>query len=705
MALDREDTLKKAEKLLRQGRLDAAIAEYVRVVEDQPRDWNTANMLGDLYVRAGQSDRAVAQYGRIADHFFGEGFYPKAAALFKKILKITPDDETTQLKLAELSTKQGLLADAKAYLTAVGSRRRARGDERGANEIVVKLGSLDPSDIDARMAAARVLSEGGEKEVAAARFREVYDDLVQKGGRDAEALVALTEAVRLNPADRQGRGVLARALVASGDVARAREYLDRETAAGDADLLVALAEIELGAGNLDQARAVLSELLALAPDSRQRIVELGWSLSESNADAAFACIEVGVDASIAAREFDDAAAILQEFITRRPGQIPALLKLVEVCVDGGLESIMYETQAELADSYLGSGHAAEARVIAEDLVAREPWERAHIERFRKALVMLKVPEPDSVIAERLSGQTPFTATDPFSDEPASAVAPAGAATASAAPAPSDIPEPPVPIPAPAEPQQAAVAPSLAPTVPVPPPPAPTPAVAPPVMEAHRPVTPAPDEPAIRRSAPAPAPGKRGPMEIDLTQVLGEIEGLFTPPVAAAPQAAAPQTPPSAPPPPAVPSPAPSSSHATLDDVFKDFHDAVNRQSGVDQSAQHMKLAHTYLEMGMLEEAITALKNAVRSPKQRFEAGVLLGRLYKSRGDVPHAIEWFERAAEAPAPTVDEGRALLYNLAATLEESGEVARALAVFLELQADAGDYRDVAARVEHLSRVQTGG
>ena len=34
MAFDRDDTLKKAEKLLRQGRLEPAIAEYVRVVEE-----------------------------------------------------------------------------------------------------------------------------------------------------------------------------------------------------------------------------------------------------------------------------------------------------------------------------------------------------------------------------------------------------------------------------------------------------------------------------------------------------------------------------------------------------------------------------------------------------------------------------------------------------------------------------------------------
>ena len=67
-------------------------------------------------------------------------------------------------------------------------------------------------------------------------------------------------------------------------------------------------------------------------------------------------------------------------------------------------------------------------MIAEDLVAREPWEAAHIERFRRALVMLRVPEPDSVIAERLSGQTPFIATDHFSD-------PAPAASVSAPPLP------------------------------------------------------------------------------------------------------------------------------------------------------------------------------------------------------------------------------------------------------------------------------
>ena len=85
--------------------------------------------------------------------------------------------------------------------------------------------------------------------------------------------------------------------------------------------------------------------------------------------------------------------MLQEYVARASTQVPALLKLVELCVDSGLESTMYDAQAQLCDAYLAGGQSAEARVIAEDLVAREPWERGHIERFRQALVMREGERP------------------------------------------------------------------------------------------------------------------------------------------------------------------------------------------------------------------------------------------------------------------------------------------------------------------------
>jgi tetratricopeptide (TPR) repeat protein len=626
LAFDREDTLKKAEKLLRQGRLDAAIAEYARVIEDQPRDWNTANTLGDLYARAGQTDKAAAQYTKIADHLFHDGFYPRAAALYKKILKIVPTDEQAQLYLAEISVRQGLLVDAKSHFNAVAARRRARGDRKGADDITVRLGLIDPGDFDARIAGARVLALAGDDTRAASLFRDLYADLLEKN-RDVDALSALRESVRLNPGDVEGRGILAKAALAAGDVETARTYLDQKTAAEDPALLFALADIELRSGQLDRAREILPKLLSLNHESRRSVIDLAWDLAASAPEAAFVCVDGVVDAAVRAREFEEAAAVLQEFVSRQTADIPALLKLVEVCVDGGLEATMYDAQTQLADAYLAGGQAAEARAIAEDLVAREPWEPAHIDRFRRALVMLRVPEPDTVIAERLSGATPFVARDHFS----------GAVEASAAPPQAVDPGFVVQV------SQAAIAP-------------------------------------VEPSASSKATGSRKSSagEIDLSSALGDLEESE-------------EKPPPRP--------------ASLGDVFKGMRKDTAQGEGVDQSAQHMKLARTCLEMGMLQEAMASLKTAARSPRQRFEAAAMLGRLYRDHGEINDAIEWFERAAEASNSSADEGHALLYDLGLALEDAGETARALAVFLELQANAGEYRDVADRAERLARVQAGG
>ncbi|HET7695058.1 MAG TPA: tetratricopeptide repeat protein [Vicinamibacterales bacterium] len=637
MASDRAESVKKAEKLLRQGKLDLAIAEYVRMVDEQPRDWNLRNTLGDLYVRASQLDKAVAQYLQIADHLFNEGFFSKAAALYKKILKIKPDEESVLLHLAEISAKQGLLADAKGYFVTVAGRRKARGDRAGADEITVRLGSLDPADFDARALAASTLEQNGDLPGAAALYRAMHADLVEKNRRD-EATQALREAVRLNPDDVAGRAELVRAAIAANDREAAARYLDRRIAADDPSLLLPLLESELRAGRLDEGREILQRLLQIDRAGSGRIVETAWNLGPVSPDASYVCVDAVVEAEIAAGNFMDAAAILQEFVTRVPGQIAALLKLVEIAVDGGLEAIMYEAQAHLADAYLERGQGSEARVIAEDLVAREPWEGAHIDRFRRALVLLQVADPDTVIADRLSGQGPFIATDPFMASESFT---------------DDLPLPPIAAPAPT-----------------------TPAAEPAAAEVPEPDTsvPPPDpEPE------APAAARPSPPDVDLTDMLSELGTQ---------RAAAP--------------PLPSSQN--LEAVFKDIRSAVAKQAVSSDAAEYLSLGKAYVEMGMAKEAISALRAAARAPMLRFEAASTLGRVYLKQGDVPHAIEWLERAAEAPAPDPSEACELLYELGSILEDAGETSRALAVFLELQADAPGFRDVAARAERLARVQAG-
>ena len=694
MAIDRDSTLKQGEKFLRQGRLDAAIREYARVVEAQPRDWNTANLLGDLHFRAGQVDESLAQYHRIADHLMREGFFPKASALYKKILRIRPDDEATQLLLADLATRQGLLADAKTYLTTVGARRRARGDREGVADIAIRLGTLDPADFSARLEAARTLEDLGQAADAAARFRALYADL--QASRPSEALDALRQAVRLDPQDQDGRTILARETVAAGDVLCARDYLDRETAGTDPVLLSALVELDLRSGHVDRARDLMRELLAADREVSHRLLTTGWALCESDPDAAYACIETIADAAIAVRDYAEAAAHLQAFAERRPGHVPTLLKLVDVSVDGGLDGPMYQAQIQLADAYLEAGQALEARVIAEDLVAREPWERAHIERFRRALVLLEVEDPDAVVADRLSGDTTFMnadfmdlSTDPASELPAvDRQVEAPVVEAVAAPVPdewagdeqaleAELNEPvSVPDVASAETDDSpgdevivdfgAIEAPAAPDV-----------LAPAVAEIPAVAGSADDEAVPAPDAMAPEPVEPSPDtlidEVDITGILGDLDHLQGKPL------------------------------ADLDAAFADLRNEAEEDA--EFASQYLKLASTYIDMGMMDDAMAALRTAAETPAQRFEAASMLGRLHTQRGETAKAIEWLEQAAEEPAPNLVEGRALLYDLGVMLDRNVEYSRALAVFLELQADAGDYRDVPARIDRLARVQTGG
>jgi tetratricopeptide (TPR) repeat protein len=305
----------------------------------------------------------------------------------------------------------------------------------------------------------------------------------------------------------------------------------------------------------------------------------------------------------------------------------------------------------LADAYLDAGRALEARIISEDLVAREPWNRNNIDRFRRALVMLGENDPDAIISDRLSGESPFLATEKMDlnegvtfDTPADPVVEEAAAVVSE---PATEPEPAI------EPE-----------------PVSEPEPAPAATKASG---------KGKRAAATPEPAAE---EIDLTDLLAD-----SPEDAGEPASPTP--------------PAPRS----LDQVFRGMRDESSRASTEELAAEQYRLAVTYHEMGMPEDAIKALEVAAKSPRQRFDAASMLGRLYLERSDTRHAVEWLERAAEAPAPTPDAGRALLYDLAKSLESAGEQTRALAVFVELESEARGYRDVAGQIERLSKVQSRG
>jgi tetratricopeptide (TPR) repeat protein len=631
VALDRDAILKQGEKLLRQGKLEGAIAEYVRLVEDQPRDWNTINALGDLYARAGQPDQAAVQYIRIADHLFSDGILTKAAALYRKALKVRPDDEQTLLQLAETSARQGLFADARASLRQLAKHRRDRGDERGALDCLVRLGSLEDADPEAQVAAGKA-ARALDDVTRAVRLYVAAAEGFETANRKAEALDALAEAARLAPDDQALRARMARECIASGQLDRASAFLSRETAGDDPDLLLTVGRIELASGRDAEARITIARLLSVAPARRADVLAMVEdAASAGHLEAVWSCIDLLVDDALLGGDMESAIASLESFTSRCP-HIPALMRLVEVAVDAGQDEVMRQAQGRLADAYLDAGRGNEARVIAEDLMAYAPDSDAHAGRLRRALELVGEADVEQLL-ERY--REPVETFDDLLELD------------------SGVPEPAADEEPEAEPEPAAV--DVAASAPER------------VVEEPFPVEPSSDEGAVVET-----------VEVDLSEALA---GLLVDDV-----------------------PTQTADAPDLEVVFEGIRGRAAREREVAEALDCYERGVRHLEAGREDQAIGDLTTAARTPMLRFVAAVRLGRLHMARGEGGPAIEWLERAAEAPAPAPEDGVAVLYDLAAALQDAGESARALAILMEIDADVAAYRDVPQRIEQL-RVRSAG
>jgi tetratricopeptide (TPR) repeat protein len=454
VAIDREQSLKRAEKLLRQGRLDAAIAEYGTVVAEFPKDWATANLLGDLFVRAGQIGQASQHYAQVAEHLAREGFTAKAVALYKKIIKLNPTDESALLRSAELAASQGLTADVRTCMTALFQYRMKRGDRQGAIQLAKTRVAFDPSDVVGRLDAARMLAEAGDVSGAAGELRVAGLSLASQGRRP-DAIRTLREALRFAPSDDETRTALVvvltqeHDLAAAGEVAQSAEQLrmvvtecrsrgDERSAhaalvrlvslhAGASDarvelaracldsddvdeaarwasvadviewpaLAMILAEVYLRQRRADEGQALLGESLSRDPSLVRTASAIVDRLVGRDPAAASAALLTVVDAAVEQGDAAWARGRLESFLETAPGVVVAWRRYIELCVDSGLDAELRVAQLSLTDALLAQQAWGEARVVAEDLAAADPADMRVRERLSQALRGLGLDDEDS----------------------------------------------------------------------------------------------------------------------------------------------------------------------------------------------------------------------------------------------------------------------------------------------------------------------
>ena len=119
MTIDKEKILNVAQKYMLKGQSEKAIKEYQKLIRSSPKDIRSHLKVGDLYLKNGEGEKAIEQFMRVADLYMEEDLNSRAISVYKKVLSLDPKRIEALHRIAKLYLKEGLKGDAKNYYQTI----------------------------------------------------------------------------------------------------------------------------------------------------------------------------------------------------------------------------------------------------------------------------------------------------------------------------------------------------------------------------------------------------------------------------------------------------------------------------------------------------------------------------------------------------------------------------------------------------------
>ena len=225
---NRQKLIRNAERQVSRGKLNAAIDNYLKVLEGSPEDTTTLNRVGDLYARLQRIEEAIRLFERAAEHFSQEGFYVKAIAIYKKILRLDPGQLESSENLAGLQAHQGLINEARQQYLSVADGYLKRGDTPSATTVHRKLVELEPNDPAHRLHLAEMLKQQDLNLEAMDQYGAIAELMLEHGKVD-DALKVCCEALELDSSNLNFVSSMVSELQRGGYEEAAEEFVEYAT--------------------------------------------------------------------------------------------------------------------------------------------------------------------------------------------------------------------------------------------------------------------------------------------------------------------------------------------------------------------------------------------------------------------------------------------------------------------------------------------
>src|SRR3989442_8111952 len=385
MAFDKVKTPRAAEKFLELGKIPAAIKEYCKIVESEPEDFTTLNMLGDLYARVGDQAAAISCFRHIAEHYRAQDFVLKAIAMYKKIDRLQPHDTEIATNLADLYASQDLVVEARTHYLFVAEAHGKAGATQQGLEVLRKIADLDPPNTEIRTKLAEGYLREGMNAEAAVCFTEAGQHLLARGACD-EALEVFEKAIHINPADHGTLKGLLAAHSPRGTADEAPAVIEQASTGNpdDIELLSMLASAQVESEDPAKAEATTAALVAKESSNYLRYIQVSpLYLRCDLVDNAVRVVDLIAEQMLAEREDNQLLELVNELLACDSDNVQPLRLLVRAYWWQRDTEKLKAALERLADAAAAAGLERDERYALTQLTRLAPDQAHHVERLRE----------------------------------------------------------------------------------------------------------------------------------------------------------------------------------------------------------------------------------------------------------------------------------------------------------------------------------
>jgi len=369
----------RAQKILgdlyvKEGNRDKAWAEYLPILDDILLEENhddavhllesfkdidpveTGKRLVTLFMQHGNNEQVVRELGSLGDIFMQNGRQREALNYYREAFKLTPDNEVLKNKVVELEKeigKEHIVIEAEktleeALIEADIYTRYGLFDK--ARDILDTFIQKEPENIELHLKLKLLHVDMGKPDEAVASCLTLHE-LYEKSGDSKSSGQMIQEAYAINPDDPRLAGLVSSLQPEQTETAGTLQ----EPSIDEYNEEIAEADFYVRQGLIEEAREILERLRSLFPENseiNQKLASLGQAEEEETAEADVAAQESQPETPVAEGEIPDAGKMPEPDLE---GNVMDIFNEFKKGLEKELEAEDYETHYNLGIAYKEMG--------------------------------------------------------------------------------------------------------------------------------------------------------------------------------------------------------------------------------------------------------------------------------------------------------------------------------------------------------------